>query len=490
MSRLVRTSAFTRNELIATLRQPRLLVTLVLGPFLVLFVFGLGYEHELPELATVVVSAEGELVEEVDRYLREVDPAGLDYRGTTDDRERALADLRGERVDLVVILPEHPMEVLEQDERAVIEIHQRSLDPVTDHQVYVAANLAVDEINDLLLEDLVGTAQERSEEYAEQLTAAREQLDQVRAAVSREDLRLAQRAGRETADRFERLADLVAGGGTFAGFGLGDRAAEYEDSLRSGAELLRTLSRADADAQLDEAATTLAEIDEVVAQLRAADPEVIVRPFRPEVISATPVAVTLDRFFAPGLVALMLQHLAVTFGALSLVRERSQGTVETLRVSPASLGERLAGRGIGFLVLGGLMAAGLTALIMLAFGVPAPHSWLVFVAVVALVLLASLGYGYLVAAVSSSNSQAVQLSMLLFLTAIFFSGLFMPLERISFPVEIVSWLMPATYGFLAMQQLMLLDRVADPALLGGLVLLAVVLLALARWSLGRRERIG
>ena len=55
MRSLTRSLAFLRKELISVWRQPRLIVTLVLGPFLILFLFGLGYQ-EMPEpFRTVVV---------------------------------------------------------------------------------------------------------------------------------------------------------------------------------------------------------------------------------------------------------------------------------------------------------------------------------------------------------------------------------------------------------------------------------------------------
>src|SRR3954447_6533784 len=40
---VVRTTSFVGKELTEVRRQPRLLLTLVLGPFLILFLFGIGY---------------------------------------------------------------------------------------------------------------------------------------------------------------------------------------------------------------------------------------------------------------------------------------------------------------------------------------------------------------------------------------------------------------------------------------------------------------
>ena len=48
---LIRISSFISKELTEILRQPRLILTLVFGPFLIMFLFGLGYpEHPANDL--------------------------------------------------------------------------------------------------------------------------------------------------------------------------------------------------------------------------------------------------------------------------------------------------------------------------------------------------------------------------------------------------------------------------------------------------------
>ncbi len=42
----IRASAFLRKEIVNVLRQPRLVLTLVLGPFVILLVYGLGFREE------------------------------------------------------------------------------------------------------------------------------------------------------------------------------------------------------------------------------------------------------------------------------------------------------------------------------------------------------------------------------------------------------------------------------------------------------------
>lgn len=484
---LRRTATFVSREVVSSLRQPRLLAGLVLGPFLVLLVFGLGYSRDFPTLRTVVVGAEDDqLTQRIDDFVANAEVTGIAYVGTLADRDTAMTELRGGRVDLVVVLPAQGR--VETNERAVIEIIQRTPDPVLYAQIEAAAQAAVHQVNDQVVAEVLAAVQEETSGLDDDLEAAREQLAALRTAVDTGDVATARGTATQIADTLEQLADRVAqAGGLVARLGLTGDPAALEDSLRTAADQLRTLSQSDPLQQLDEVAENLDRGQEALDQLQRADPEVLVRPFRADVVSDTPVRVTLDRFYAPGLLALMLQHVAITFVALGLVRERREGTADMLRVAPVSTGQRVAGTSLAHLLLGGAVAAGLTVLVMLVFGVPPPASWAAFVGLVALTLLASIGYGFLVGAAARSDSQAVQLSMLMLLVAIFFSGLFLPLERINPPVRWLSWALPTTHAFQGLQDLMLLGRQVPRFTWIGLSLMAIVSLGLARVAVPRRD---
>ena len=50
---IIRASSFFRKEIFEILRQPRLVATLVLGPFFILFIFGIGYRNQSRALRTL-----------------------------------------------------------------------------------------------------------------------------------------------------------------------------------------------------------------------------------------------------------------------------------------------------------------------------------------------------------------------------------------------------------------------------------------------------
>src|SRR5690242_4113855 len=65
---------------------------------------------------------------------------------------------------------------------------------------------------------------------------------------------------------------------------------------------------------------------------RAALDQASARPATPQTI-----------FYVPGAIALLLQHLAITLSARSMLRERQFGRFELFRVTPITPGEILAG---------------------------------------------------------------------------------------------------------------------------------------------------
>jgi ABC-2 type transport system permease protein len=183
--------------------------------------------------------------------------------------------------------------------------------------------------------------------------------------------------------------------------------------------------------------------------------------------------------------ALLLQHLAVTFGALSVVRERQTNTVELFRVSPISPGEVLVGKYASYLLFGGLLATLLTLLLVFVMHVPMLGNWLYYVLVIFLLLFASLGLGFVISLLSSTDSQAVQLAMLALLASVFFSGFFMALYLLLPAVRVVSWALPVTYGIQMLQQTMLRGQTPSLLLLGSLLAMGLGLFVVAWFLLSR-----
>src|SRR5690606_18335810 len=148
----------------------------------------------------------------------------------------------------------------------------------------------------------------------------------------------------------------------------------------------------------------LGVIESELATFRDVDPGVLVSPFSTTVANARGIEVDYTHFYIPGVIALPLQHLAVSFADSAVVGERNLGSVELFRVSPLSAGEVLTGKYLAYLALGGLVAAGLTVGAVFGLGFQITGSWLWYTAVLFLVILGSLGLGFVISAVVRTES--------------------------------------------------------------------------------------
>jgi ABC-2 type transport system permease protein len=232
-----------------------------------------------------------------------------------------------------------------------------------------------------------------------------------------------------------------------------------------------------------------ANLDVLEAEIRTfqeIEPAVLVSPFRGETASYGALDVDYTHYYIPGVVSLLVQHLALTFAALSLVRERTLGSVELFRVSPLSGAEALTGKYLANVLIGLLVGFALTASAVLAFDFQPLGSWWWYGIAVLLVVLAAQGLGFVLSALAKTESQAVQYAMITLLVSIFFSGFFISTARLLPAVQAVSYLIPATYGIEALQEIAFWGRLPDIETIAGAVAYSLILGALALLLMRRR----
>jgi ABC-2 type transport system permease protein len=214
-------------------------------------------------------------------------------------------------------------------------------------------------------------------------------------------------------------------------------------------------------------------------------PGVIAAPTTATVVNVAPTVPTVVGYFGPAVLALILQHMAVTLIALSVVRDRTSGVIEVFRVSPVSAWEVVAGKILGFGFLSAVIATASLVLLVVGLGVPLLGSPASLALVVSLLILASLGLGLLISIVSDSERQAVQLSLLVLLASVFFSGFVLPISEFNEPVRVAAYAIPVTSGIPLIQDVMLRGEIREPW--QALLLAAIgLLLRLACWLLLRR----
>ena len=487
-TRLVRVFGFFKKELFSVFRQPRLILTLVIGPFLILLVFGLGYRTTPPPFATLLVlsNEDAQLADQTD--LNEAFAGSITFEGTTTDLDSARNQLRNGEVDLLIVAPEDPLGSLESGEKADFQVIHGEVDPVVRSSIELLARLSVDEINRRVLSGVVTTAQDESEDVDEPLAALRESTSALVAALeagdrSEADTQIEQlRTELTVAERRTANADsLYRSVGESLGFDGEEVFTEIDENL----EAAGSTDQDDALAAARELEESVSQLETSVTRAQELDANLLVAPFGADVIQVNDVSMEPGIYYSPGTIALLVQHLALTFAALSLVQDRQLGLTEVFRVSPLAAGEALAGKYLGFGSIGVVVATALTGALF-AFGVTVRGSWLVYGGVLALVIVASLGLGFVISGVSRTDTQAVQYSMMVLLVSIFFTGFVLPLDQLAAPVRVISYLIPATYGIRALQDLVFRGVAVEPLIIGGLAAYAIVLMVGA-WFVVRRD---
>lgn len=156
---LSRIWAQVRKELIQVRRRPGAFISLVLGPFLIMAVFGLGYTGVRRPLETVVVIPPSlSLPREVSYYQELAGPA-LHIVSVDETPGAAHALLAAQRLDLLVIAPTDATEAFRAGRQAQIEVEYNSVDPIEAGNANFLAILLDQQINREIIREAVSEGQ-------------------------------------------------------------------------------------------------------------------------------------------------------------------------------------------------------------------------------------------------------------------------------------------------------------------------------------------
>jgi len=193
-----------------------------------------------------------------------------------------------------------------------------------------------------------------------------------------------------------------------------------------------------------------------------------------------------DRLGAPllGLFPFIAMFLVTS---ITMLRERTTGTLERLMAMPLAKLDLLLGYGIAFATVA---AAQATLVSLVAFGLLDLHStgprWLVVVLAVSNAIL-GMALGLFLSAFARTEFQAVQFMPAVVLPQILLCGLIVPREQMARLLEIVSAFLPLTYAYDALQRVS--DDLLDARLAFDVaIVLTATLLALALGAATLRRR--
>ncbi|MBK8459157.1 MAG: ABC transporter permease [Micropruina sp.] len=151
-------------------------------------------------------------------------------------------------------------------------------------------------------------------------------------------------------------------------------------------------------------------------------------------------------FLIPGLLVVIIMIVTVQQTAVTLVRERDQGTQEQMSVSPLRQSELMLGKLLPWTLLAFVDMVVITVVGMTVFGVPLRGDVLVLALGAMAFVFSSLGLGLVISAIAPSVDVANITALLAsFLPAFMLSGFAFALDSIPIVLQWISYLFPARY---------------------------------------------
>jgi ABC-2 type transport system permease protein len=193
-------------------------------------------------------------------------------------------------------------------------------------------------------------------------------------------------------------------------------------------------------------------------------------------------------FMIPGMIGTLTLIQTMMLTAMSVAREREQGTFDQLLVTPFRPFEIMAGKALPSMLVGTVQASGVLLVAQLWFRIPFAGSYLTLYSGLLLFLLAAVGIGLLLSAVAATMQQAMLYSMLLIMPFSLLSGLTTPLSSMPGWLQYLTAINPLRYAIDITRRVYLEGAGLDLLIsdLWPLALLAALTLWGASWMFSHR----
>lgn len=217
--------------------------------------------------------------------------------------------------------------------------------------------------------------------------------------------------------------------------------------IRTDGGTLRTQIVADASNTTSAQAMT-AYIQGVVGGQAAHTPGVTRTLYNPQMKSAYN--------FVPGIMGMIFILICAIMTSVSIVREKENGTMNLLLVSPVRPHTIILGKLTPYFVLSCLILAVMLLISYTVLGLPLSGSIVSVILLSLLYITLSLSFGLLVSTIADSQITALIASaVMLMLPVIMLSGMIFPIDNMPQILQYVSGIIPARWYIAAMRKLMI-----------------------------------
>lgn len=161
-------------------------------------------------------------------------------------------------------------------------------------------------------------------------------------------------------------------------------------------------------------------------------------------------------FMIPGVLALVLMVMTSVLSSMAIVREKENGTLEQLNVTPITRWNLILGKLLPFVLIAFIDVLVVIAVAVLWFEVPLKGSLLLLLLLSGVYLLSTLGIGLFVSTVARTQQQAMMTATFFFLMPmLYLSGFIFPIENMPAAIQPLTYLVPLRYYLVIVRGLFL-----------------------------------
>lgn len=182
-------------------------------------------------------------------------------------------------------------------------------------------------------------------------------------------------------------------------------------------------------------------------------------------------------FLIPGSLALIMTLIGTLLTALVVAREWERGTMEAMMSTPVTIVEILLGKLIPYFIFGLASMMMCVAISVLLYDVPLRGSLWLLILVSGVFMFTALGLGLLISTVARNQFVAAQASQVTaFLPAFMLSGFIFEIGSMPWPIQLITYIVPARYFVSSLQTLFLVGNVWSLIIFNIIPILAIGLL--------------
>jgi ABC-2 type transport system permease protein len=160
--------------------------------------------------------------------------------------------------------------------------------------------------------------------------------------------------------------------------------------------------------------------------------------------------------FVPGVMALVLMLVCVMMTAISIVREKENGTMEVLLVSPFKPVLVILSKAVPYLFLSLVNVTSILLLSVFALDLPINGSVLLLFAESSLFIITCLTLGIFISIKAATQQVAMLISLMgMLLPTMLFSGFMFPIENMPVPLQIISNAVPSKWYYIIVKSIMI-----------------------------------